>query len=89
LGSAAALRGRAERLPYESVLADLEIPALIVVGDEDPFTTRDDAEQMQQCARHNRLVWLPGVGHMPNLERPAEFNAALVTFLDAIPPAPR
>jgi len=83
IGSAAALRGRAERSPYEPVLAGLEIPALIVVGDEDPFTTRDDAEQMRHLLRHSRLVWLPGVGHMPNLERPAEFNAALLTFLRA------
>lgn len=84
MGSAAALRGRAERSPYESVLAGLEIPALIVAGDEDPFTTRDDAEQMQQLLRQSRLVWLPGVGHMPNLERPAEFNAALIAFLGAL-----
>jgi pimeloyl-ACP methyl ester carboxylesterase len=85
MGSAAALRGRAERPPYESVLARLEIPALIVVGDEDPFTTRDDAEQMHQLLRQSRLQWMPGVGHMPNLERPEEFNAALVAFLAAVP----
>lgn len=84
MGSAAALRGRAERAPYEPVLAGLKIPALIVAGDEDPFTTRDDAESMRQLLSQSRLVWLPGVGHMPNLERPAEFNAALNTFLGTI-----
>jgi 3-oxoadipate enol-lactonase len=86
MGAAAALRGRAERVPYESVLARLEIPALIVVGDEDSFTTRDDAERMHELLSQSRLVWLPGVGHMPNLERPAEFNAALIAFLGATPP---
>jgi len=84
IGSAAALRGRAERSPYESGLASLKIPALIVVGSEDAFTTRDDAEQMQRLLSRSRLVWLPGVGHMPNLERPDEFNTALITFLDSI-----
>jgi pimeloyl-ACP methyl ester carboxylesterase len=83
LGAAAALRGRAERPSYEPVLADLDIPALIVAGDQDAFTTRDDAEQMRRLLRQSRLLWLPGVGHMPNLERPKEFNAALIAFLDA------
>jgi 3-oxoadipate enol-lactonase len=89
MGAAAALRGRAERAPYVSVLAGLEVPALIIVGEEDAFTTRDDAEQMQELLSHSRLVWLPGVGHLPNLERPAEFNAAVLAFLDTIPLSPR
>ena len=56
MGSAAALRGRAERAPYESVLADLEIPALIVVGDQDVFTTRDDAEQKNAEWNNSAIV---------------------------------
>lgn len=87
MGSAAALRGRAERLPYDSVLAGVRVPALIVVGDEDAFTTRDDADQMRQLLSQSRLVWLPGVGHMPNLECTAEFNAALIAFLREVTPS--
>jgi 3-oxoadipate enol-lactonase len=83
-GAAAALRGRAERPPYEPVLAALRIPALIVVGDEDAFTTREDAEQMQTLLPHARLVWLPGVGHMPNLEQPQAFNSTLLAFLEGL-----
>ncbi len=81
LGAAAALRGRAERRSYEPVLAALMIPALIIVGDQDAFTSRDDAEQMQKLLSRGRLVWMHGVGHMPNLERPREFNDALLAFL--------
>jgi 3-oxoadipate enol-lactonase len=32
-----------------------------------------------------RYVCLPGVGHVPNLERPAAFNAAIIEFLRSIP----
>lgn len=83
-GAAAALRGRAERPPYESVLALLNIPALIIVGDRDEFTTRADAEQMHALLSQSQLLWLPGVGHMPNLERPEAFNDALMSFLSGI-----
>lgn len=80
-GAAAALLGRAERPPYQHVLAALDTPALIIVGSEDSYTTRDDADEMTRLLKRSRLVWMEGVGHMPNMERPAEFNAALSGFL--------
>jgi 3-oxoadipate enol-lactonase len=81
-GAAAALRGRAERPAYDDVLAGLRAPAMIVVGDEDAFTTRAEAERMKGLMPHAELVWLEGVGHMPHLERPAHFNAALERLLE-------
>jgi pimeloyl-ACP methyl ester carboxylesterase len=83
-GAAAALRGRAERPDYESTLASLDVPALVVVGDEDAFTTRTDAERMHTLLKRSELVWMEGAGHMPNLEREVEFNAALGRFLDRV-----
>ena len=80
-GAAAALRGRAERPAYEPTLASLKVPASIVVGDSDAFTTREDADLMRRLLRDSELLWLEGVGHMPNLESPARFNAALTRFL--------
>jgi 3-oxoadipate enol-lactonase len=83
-GAAAALRGRAERESNDAVLAGLNVPALIVAGDQDPFTTREDAERMRTLLANSRLLWLEGVGHMPNLERPQAFNEALVAFLESL-----
>ena len=39
---------------------------------------------MRDLLRGSELVWLEGVGHMPNLERPAAFNAALLRFLERV-----
>jgi len=83
-GAAAALRGRAERPDYRSTLAELAAPALVVVGDRDAFTTRADAGLMHTLLEGSELLWLEGVGHMPNLEREAEFNAALARLLKAV-----
>ena len=81
IGAAAAIRGRAERPDYAETLATIDVPALVVVGDEDAFTTRDDAVQMSELLKGSELVWMKGVGHMPNLERAAEFNEALGRLL--------
>jgi pimeloyl-ACP methyl ester carboxylesterase len=81
IGAAAALRGRAERPDYAETLARLDVPASVVVGDEDAFTTRADAEQMNTLLKGSELVWINGVGHMPNLESEGEFNKALGTLL--------
>ena len=83
-GAAAALRGRAERPDYREVLQRFEGPSLIVVGDEDTYTTLGDASGMHALLRHSRLLCMRGVGHLPNLERPAVFNAALDEFLGRI-----
>jgi pimeloyl-ACP methyl ester carboxylesterase len=83
-GAAAALLGRAERPGYELTLKSLNVPALIVVGDEDAFTTRTDAECMHELLTGSELLWMKGVGHMPNLERPEKFNRALVNFLNGV-----
>lgn len=83
VGAAAALRGRAIRRSYEPVLASLRCPTTIVVGDEDAFTSRADADLMHRLIEDSSFLWLPGVGHMPNLESPAEFNSALISLLIA------
>lgn len=80
-GAAAAMLGRAERPDYRDTLAAFDKPALVVVGDEDGFTSRAEADMMHGLLKGSRLVWLEGVGHMPNLEREKDFNAALADFL--------
>jgi pimeloyl-ACP methyl ester carboxylesterase len=80
-GAAAALRGRAERRDYTQLLREIAVPTLIIVGSEDAFTPIPDAEVMHRGIAGSHLVILEGVGHMPNMERPGEFNAPLRQFL--------
>ncbi|MEU0442180.1 MULTISPECIES: alpha/beta hydrolase [unclassified Streptomyces] len=83
-GAAAALRGRAERPDYRPLLARLTAPALVVVGRDDAYTPVADAEAMHALLPHSTLHVIEGAAHMPNLERPAEFNAVLGEFLDRV-----
>jgi pimeloyl-ACP methyl ester carboxylesterase len=64
-----------------AVLTTVRVPALIIVGADDGITPVSDARSMQQAIPQSRLVIIPGVGHMSNLEAPETFNQALLTFL--------
>ncbi|MFF7179990.1 alpha/beta fold hydrolase [Streptomyces sp. NPDC008121] len=80
-GAAAALRGRAERPDYRDLLTTVTVPALVVVGRDDTYTPVADAEAMHAALPHSTLVVVERAAHLPNLERPAEFDAALAEFL--------
>lgn len=80
-GAAAALRGRAERPDYTAVLATVAVPALVVVGSEDAFTPVADARYLHARIPGAALRIIEGAGHLPNLERPGAFNAALGELL--------
>ncbi|MET7317066.1 alpha/beta hydrolase [Streptomyces thermoviolaceus] len=80
-GAAAALRGRAERPDYRQLLTRVTVPALVVVGAEDTYTPVTDAEEMHRALPDSTLHVVEGAAHMPNLERPDEFNRVLGMFL--------
>ena len=57
---------------------------LIVVGREDALTPPPLSEAMAAKVPGAKLVVIDGAGHLPNLEQPAAFNAALRAFLAAL-----
>jgi pimeloyl-ACP methyl ester carboxylesterase len=83
-GAAAALRGRSERRDYTSLLSEITAPTLIVVGSEDVFTPVRDAKFMHERIPNSRMAVIEEAGHMPNLERPAEFNRVVEEFLKTL-----
>ncbi|MCW2903733.1 MAG: alpha/beta hydrolase [Streptosporangiaceae bacterium] len=80
-GAAAALRGRAERPDYRDTLAAVETPVLIVVGVDDVYTPVSNAEDIHRLIPHATLTVIDRAGHLPGVEQPEQFNAALLDFL--------
>lgn len=83
-GAAAALRGRAERPDYTELLGRVTVPALVVVGRDDEFTPVADAEFMYRRIPNAALAVIHGAAHLPNMERPGEFNKVFHEFLTGI-----
>jgi 3-oxoadipate enol-lactonase len=83
-GAAAALRGMALRRDHTEWLSEISVPTLVVVGSEDAITPPADSETMRAKIPGARLEVIGGAGHVSNVERPEEFNRALLNFLDGL-----
>jgi pimeloyl-ACP methyl ester carboxylesterase len=64
-------------------LSPLEIPVLLVYGDDDPLIKSPEAEWLQGLDDNVRSITLEGTQHFPMLEERNKFNRLLVDFLDA------
>jgi len=64
-------------------LGELRAPILLVIGDRDVPDIHKIGDQIKREAAGVREVTIAGAGHIVNMERPAEFNAAILTFLRA------
>lgn len=82
-GAAAALRGRAARPDYRDALRALQMPSFVCTGTHDAWSTPEVTRELLDCLREPRVLSLPDVGHLPNLENPERFDAELADFLDA------
>ncbi len=61
------------------VVASVEAPISIVIGDEDRIAPGDDhARPIHKAARNSTLHVLEGIGHMPKLEAPDRFNSIVL-----------
>jgi pimeloyl-ACP methyl ester carboxylesterase len=63
------------------VLPRVDVPTLLVYGDRDVRASLTVAEALHAAISDSRLVVLPDVGHLCNIEAPDEFNTVAREFL--------
>src|SRR5271166_4571343 len=69
-------RGIAERPDSVATLATIDVPTLIIAGEEDSVP-RSEFELMRQSIAGSKLRVIPGAGHYAALEKPEEFAGLL------------
>jgi pimeloyl-ACP methyl ester carboxylesterase len=67
-------------------LADISVPVTIAQGEHEEFIKREHAEYLARTIPNARLELLPNVSHFAPLQRPADFNRALLEFLATVRP---
>lgn len=77
IGCSEAIRG----LNYLDRLPEIQIPTLIIVGEDDPGTPVAVSEAIHERIAGSRLIVLPKAAHLSNWEQSQAFNQALLEFL--------
>lgn len=63
---------------YRWMLSQIDLPTLVLVGEEDQATPIGYARLLQENIRNSVLQVIPDAGHYSSLENPAAFNRQLV-----------
>jgi pimeloyl-ACP methyl ester carboxylesterase len=80
-GVVAALGAMRERPDSTPLLSGIDVPTLVIGGEDDTISTPEVMGAMARKIPNSRHVTLSGAGHLSNLENPDEFNAALKDLL--------
>jgi 3-oxoadipate enol-lactonase len=78
------LRGTAERPDSVADLKTINVPTLIVIGEEDVLSTVADGELIRQNVAGSQLKVIPKAGHYAPWEQPEAVGTALRQFLDDV-----
>ena len=79
---AAVQRGMAERPDSVPTLKTINVPTMVLVGEEDPLTPLADAEIIRQNIPGAELRVIPKAGHYAPFEQSAEVGLIVRAFLD-------
>ena len=83
-GIVGVLQGMRDRINSTPMLSQISCPVLIIHGLDDQLIPIKEAEMMEQQIPNSHLSKIINAGHLPNLEQPIEFNAALRDFIQTL-----
>ncbi|GIU81135.1 MAG: alpha/beta fold hydrolase [Acidobacteria bacterium] len=77
-----ALKAMADRKDHTEWISNINVPTLLIFGEEDKVTNIEMAEKMNSVIANSSLVRIANAGHYSNLENPEGFNSALIGFIE-------
>jgi len=84
LGICGVLLAQAARTDMSHSIQEINVPTLILIGENDDFTPISSSETMNERIPDSELVIIPRAGHLSNLENIEEFNKYLFEFLEKL-----
>jgi pimeloyl-ACP methyl ester carboxylesterase len=78
---AGCLAGMRDRPDSVQVLSGIDLPALVITGQDDALSPPEVAHQLAAVLPRGRLAVIPLAGHTPSIERPIPTAEAILAFL--------
>jgi pimeloyl-ACP methyl ester carboxylesterase len=70
--------------PAAGRLGDIHVPALAIIGDQDLFGIKQAVDLIAANVPGARKVVMHDTAHVPNMEKPEEFNRIVLDFLGSL-----
>jgi pimeloyl-ACP methyl ester carboxylesterase len=67
-------------------LAQISVPVVVAQSEHDEFIKREHAEYLAQTMPDAEFIVLNNVSHFAPLQRPEQFNTAMLKFADKVLP---
>lgn len=67
--------------PAAARLGEIRAPALVIIGDLDTYHVLATADHLANQIPGAKKATLVGTAHLPNMERPGDFNSLVLAFL--------
>lgn len=74
----------AERAEASAWLPTIQVPSLVILGEEDQLTPLENQREMAGLLSDAELVSLPACGHLPMMEAPDEVAKALLRLVERV-----
>ncbi|OPZ51713.1 MAG: 2-hydroxy-6-oxo-6-(2'-aminophenyl)hexa-2,4-dienoic acid hydrolase [Deltaproteobacteria bacterium ADurb.BinA014] len=69
-----------DKMDLTDKVKKVNLPSLIMCGEEDKMTPPQLSQDIAANIKGSKTCFIKGAGHMVMMERPEEFNNALITF---------
>ena len=79
-----ACAGAIRDMSQTAILEQIDCPALVVIGQKDPACTPAQGQVLLDNIPGAKGVVIEDAAHLSNVEKPAEFNAAVLGFLPSL-----
>jgi len=84
IGITRAVRGVIERNSAADEIKAIDLPVLVLVGDEDVATVPEKSEQIRAAIAGSEMATIAKAGHSSTVEQPDAVNARLLGFLSRV-----
>jgi 3-oxoadipate enol-lactonase len=69
-------------MDLRETIRGIRLPTLVIVGEQDPATPPEKAEEIHERIQGSHLEVIPDAAHLVNIEQDVAFDASLLAFLD-------
>ncbi|HOJ50804.1 MAG TPA: alpha/beta hydrolase [Spirochaetota bacterium] len=70
--------------PLDDIISEIDVPTLIIWGMNDKFISSYYGSKFNHNIKNSIFIKISEAGHMPQLEKPNEFNNSLLNFINSL-----